>query len=643
MSTFDHRPDIDGLRAISVIPVILFHGNISLFSGGYVGVDIFFVISGYLISRIILQKIENGTFTFSHFFESRVRRIVPALIVLVLFCIVIFFPVMIPEEFLRLSWSSIYTISFLSNFYFYETVGYFTQNADQIPLLHTWSLGVEAQFYAVFPFFVALLYRRSYATLVSGLVVATLVSFILCIYVASVNSSIAFFYFPMRGWELGVGSLLACYDHRVPRNTGCGALMSAIVLVGITFIGVSVVVFDQATAHPGWITLVPVVGAILVIYAAPFDNFIGRLLASRPLVLIGLASYSAYLIHQPLFAYLRIQMPDNGIICETSIVLVGTAILSVISYKFIECPFRKSAIVSRKRLVGFLIIAMFGVGSISVASDASSGFERHYVSGLGDLDRTVYEAVRRARASDGFEAMLDDGACRFWTDGLTDETISRFSSCAEGGAVATIVFGDSHAMDLYNAVYLNFDGDFLVGLAQPGCRVAESLPHCGFDQIKEFLTDRSDRIAQVLFTEKGSYFLNDREAPEVAEHNVIRTLDFLDQLAAELSTVWVGPQIEPRVPFDLRRLRDMSSDTQNSALATALNALDQSIDTLVHARRSSVSYISKIEMVGFDFSTDFFVDGEFTYADETHWSIAGERLFGARLISGMRKQGFFTE
>ena len=287
-----YRPEIDGLRAVAVVPVILFHAGFTLFSGGFIGVDVFFVISGYLITSIILRELEAGTFTFASFYERRARRM--------LCCIPFAWMWMMPLELKGFAVSMASVVAFASNIIFWRQSGYFDTASELKPLLHTWSLAVEEQFYIIFPIALLLIWRFGRKASVLSIAAVAIGSLVLCEYASRYYPSFNFYWAITRAWELMAGALCA-FQILKPKQTRDNTLAA----LGLTLIFVSIFWFDSSTRFPSVYALLPVVGACLIILFARMGTFTARLLSTKPLVAIGLISYSAYLWHQPLFAFAR--------------------------------------------------------------------------------------------------------------------------------------------------------------------------------------------------------------------------------------------------------------------------------------------------------------------------------------------------
>lgn len=334
-----YRSDIDGLRAVAVLAVVLYHAGIPGFGGGFVGVDVFFVISGFLITRIVVDHLDSDDFSIVSFYERRVRRILPAFFAMLLFCSALVPFVFLPEDRRVFSASAAASVLFVSNMLFARTQAYFTDVPHYNPLLHTWSLSVEEQFYIVFPIVLILCakFTRSRLRLVVALL--ALASFALGVWATAALPKIAFYVAPTRAWELLLGSLIALGAFPPLRREAWRELSC---LLGLALVAGSILLLSSGGDFPGVNALFPAVGAALIIHGgAGGRSLVGRVLSLRWLVLIGLVSYSLYLWHWPLFVladYVVIR-PLTGI--ETAGVIAASFLAAFASWRLVEQPFRR--------------------------------------------------------------------------------------------------------------------------------------------------------------------------------------------------------------------------------------------------------------------------------------------------------------
>ena len=385
---FKYRPEIDGLRAFAVLAVILFHAGLGPFTGGYVGVDVFFVISGYLITSIILTEQQAGTFTLIGFYERRIRRIIPALLFMIVACLPMAWLWLNPTRLPYFAEASAATIGFASNIFFWRHTTYFSAIGEMNPLLHTWSLAIEEQFYLVFPAMMLVLYRFGRRFLAALIAALALGSFALAAWVWVDYPASTFFLTPARAWELGVGCLVAFFMAR-PRVAPPAPVASTLAMIGFAMILAPVFLFDRQTSFPGVNALYPVLGTALIILFAGPDNLTGRILGWRAAVGIGLISYSAYLWHQPIFAFARIQYVD------LDAPLTGLALIALIfaiawaSWRFVETPFRDRSRTTGDHVIRLATLTLFiGVG-IGSAPLLGGGFSWRYDSRIAEMATKV--------------------------------------------------------------------------------------------------------------------------------------------------------------------------------------------------------------------------------------------------------------
>ena len=324
-----YREEIDGLRALAVIPVMLFHAGFELFGGGFVGVDVFFVISGYLITTILIEDIENKRFSIINFYERRARRILPALFFVIYACIPFAWMWMDLSQMRDFSQSLVAVSIFASNILFWTESGYFAGAAEEKPLLHTWSLAVEEQYYLLFPIFLILAWRFGKNSVFWIIVLMSASSLLLSEW-GWRNASIANFYLaPARAWELFAGSIAAFMVQKqgVQKNN----LLS---LIGLTAIIFSILAYDENIPFPSVYTLVPVLGVTLIVIYAKKGTLVAKMLSTKLFVGIGLISYSAYLWHQPLFAFARITGNRETIL--SVILFFLSFVFAYLSWKYVE-------------------------------------------------------------------------------------------------------------------------------------------------------------------------------------------------------------------------------------------------------------------------------------------------------------------
>ena len=452
MTKFNYRPEIDGLRAISILPVVFFHSGYQLFSGGYIGVDVFFVISGYLITSIILKLQSKKQFSLLNFYSRRAKRILPSLLLLISISLVTAVYIVPPEEFLVISKSALSSLFFFSNFFFTYNSGYFDISSEYQPLLHTWSLSIEEQFYILFPFF--LIFLSKYKT-------KTLLKIILIIIVFSISfaqwsgnlqlnypfyeenflfyskSEFSSFMMPFgRIWELFIGSAAAIYILNKKKDNDYFSKFqkNLFSFFGIILILYSVFFFDNNTYYPSFNTLIPCVGTLILIFFADQKTIIGKILSNKILVKLGLISYSLYLIHFVFFSFLRYELYIFGENYYKDIfIFFITFLVSYLFWKYYEKPVRNS----KKNYIYYylIILSLFIIifSSIIIKSDGLNKRDRFF------LTKKINESFQRsANGKNCFDIVYKeklDKICKFGVDKEKYDFI---------------LFGDSHSISYFD-------------------------------------------------------------------------------------------------------------------------------------------------------------------------------------------------
>jgi peptidoglycan/LPS O-acetylase OafA/YrhL len=434
-----YRPDIDGLRAIAVVSVILAHAGIKWLSGGFIGVDIFFIISGYLITRHVLGSVEEGRFSFADFYIRRMRRLLPALFVVLSSTIPFSWYLLMPDEFTLYAQSLLGSIFFSANLVFWQTTNYFSPSVEQMPLIHIWSLGVEEQFYLFFPIAFLLVFRFARCWMVPAIALASIASLGLAEWASYRMPVAGFFLLPFRVWEFGIGALCAIAAHR-RHNIG----NRYVSILGLVAIMVANVVFDGATRHPSMLTLLPVLGTAAIIMNDRPDAPGYRLLALRPIVFIGVISYSLYLWHQPVFAYARIVFEASRF--EHFIIPIALAVgLSYLSWRFVEEPFRRRPEFARP--IGFAkVIAPFA-GVLALLGVV-------FYAGTFEMQRLPTD-VRAIMLTEG---RPQTGAQCQWLPGADLDRLMQNCTFGEG-SLRILVTGDSHSGTLVQPLKQLAEGD----------------------------------------------------------------------------------------------------------------------------------------------------------------------------------------
>lgn len=519
LSRPQYRADIDGLRAIAVLSVVGFHAFPKSFKGGFIGVDVFFVISGFLISHIIFESLGKGSFSFREFYARRVRRIFPSLIVVLAACYAIGGFVLFADEYAQLSKHIVAGAGFVANFTFWREAGYFDKAAEAKPLLHLWSLGIEEQFYIVWPLLLFFTWRRRLNFLLLTVLVF-LISFAFNITSAR-SDLVAGFYSPLsRFWELMMGSMLAyltlhkstidrvatglgpiVFKHVSPRHRTI--LQDAKASIGIILIFLGIFGLNEKSTFPGWWALLPTMGTYLLISAGPRAWVNRHILSNRVLVWMGLISYPLYLWHWPLLSFARIiesREPTEGI---RIVAVLISIVLAWTTYKLIERPVRHS----KKRLVAILLAVMILEGSV--------GFVTYINDGYPSEQRPM-------------QAVTERGIGR---DLTCDKQFNRqplFNYCKSNAdaSPSIAVIGDSHAQAIYDGLVARYGHTHrIILMAHSGCPPligtdvypakqpgAKQVCRDIYQQILRFIEDNP--VSTVFLVSRGPSYLNGGPGPE---------------------------------------------------------------------------------------------------------------------------------
>jgi len=618
-----YRSEIDGLRTIAVLSVILYHAQIVVFGhdyfkGGFVGVDIFFVISGYLISRILLSELfEKGKISFFLFYERRARRILPILFTVFLVSFPLAYKYLLPHQFIEYAHSILSATFFGSNIFFYFTnTQYGAEDSLLQPFLHTWSLGVEEQFYILFPIVLLLAYKFAKNHLVTIIAVLILISLTYADWQSTKNTQLNFFMLTSRLWELSIGSLLAFYELKYGRVKH-ELLNQTMPLLGLAMIAYSIVFFDNQTPHPSVITLLPTLGtALIILYSINKTDLVGKVLSWKPIVGVGLISYSMYLWHYPLFALVRLA-DSNVSNDEKYLLILLTIALSIISYFVIEKPFRNKQFFNFKSFARILLITfivIFIKNLYVISSDGIStrfdkfSFTKEYSWNYDELDKSRISVKI--------------------TNDFTGNKLKK-----------VLIIGNSHAIDLNNSILLN---------EKLNSKISSNI--------------YTTQIKELVNNENFTYFVNSTSFLE-AEFIIVSTqyidgdIEALDSLIPLIQKYnknilvfgnnaefkkYRGNQI---ALTDILILESNKSNFNNQndfkkymdsyhfkSLKQSVIENNKKIQSI--AKHHNISYIDKVSLVcnsklkACDSLTNEFKK---TYVDSNHWTVEGAKFFGKKL------------
>lgn len=645
MALSTYRPDIDGLRAVAVLAVVLNHLAARLLPGGYVGVDVFFVISGYLITSIISTEMAEGNFTFAKFYERRARRIFPALFAVMTFTVVAGYFLLLPSDYASALRATLGTLFFSSNFVFWQELqeGYFAPDAKLNPLLHTWSLAVEEQFYVFFPVLLLVCYRFFRQRILWILLACALISLGAAALLVKSRAIEVFFLSPFRAWELLVGSVLAFGAMPKIRSH---ALREALVAGGLLAIMAACFMYDEKTAFPGFSALLPVLGAAAVIHAgASGPTLAGRILQWRPVVYIGLISYSLYLWHWPLIVFANFTNGLGSIKPYLPALLVTSLLMASLSYHFVEKPFRYGCHLTKPRSV-FLSSGVFVafLAAISAAGLINHGFVNRFDTKLVELDR--------ARSPEIPYKSCDTRLPQNWC----------FLGRSEGQA-NTLLWGDSHLLawaPALNAILVRQEQRAIFSTSS-GCpplfgirRTIVSSCAAGNLAVQNHLLVHPEIKTVIMAARWGPYFADEGGLQDIrgngfikgtaaAQNALTATIQWLRDHGKRVILIGPVPEYDKSVPLALaldeiigRGLLASSASEQRSKHVPFLK--------VVHTIQPDVSFsfLDPVQWMCKD-ECQLMKNGVSLYRDAGHLSVAGAMSLEADLVKGLGFVGVILE
>ena len=616
-----YRAEIDGLRALAVVPVILFHAGFELFSGGFVGVDVFFVISGYLITTILIEDIEKNRFSFVNFYERRARRILPALFFVIFICIPFAWMWMLPSQMKDFSQSLIAVSFFASNILFWRESGYFDAAAEEKPLLHTWSLAVEEQYYVLFPIFLFFAWRYGKNKVFWMIVVFAVLSLALSEWGWRNKATANFYLAPTRAWELFAGSIAAF----VVQNRGVQS-NNALSLLGLAAIVFAIFAYDEATPFPSMYALVPVAGVVLLVLFADRETLAAKLLSKKIVVGIGLVSYSAYLWHQPLFAFARIKLIETPSFELMAILSLMSIILAWFSWKFVETPFRNKLRFNRNKIFFLSIVLSSLIFGFGLVGNTTNGYvsQRNFLPFIQkEIEiKAIYEQRQTA---------IRAGICHFNGRGKFQkidvflENWKCINHDDELLAGNVMIIGDSHSAD--KALSLRLNGIDVYQIGGAGCQLVPSYISEERNFCKSIL-----RFAKslVINDELTAVFLSNRfRERELSESYLVAIFDYWKGVDAKVYLWSPMPNFKRQLDAYLggRKGNFLPSYSREKLFFSILNRIEVPDNFIIVKTSSYWCPEGSNDKVCSSFS-----DTGILMADEDHLGVDGATIFGKRII-----------
>jgi len=626
-SNLNYRPDIDGLRAVAVLAVVLHHLSASLVPGGYVGVDVFFVISGYLITGIISREMQEGCFTFARFYERRAKRIFPALFSVLTATLLAGYFLLLPSDYASTLRAAMGTLLFASNMVFWRDMaeGYFAATDNGLnPLLHTWSLAVEEQFYVFFPILLLLCFRYFRRHMALILTICALVSLAGAILWIQSKSVAVFFLLPFRAWELLVGALLAI--NVVP---AIKSLVVREILTGMGLLAILIACFayDTKTISPGLTALVPVLGTAAVIYAGiNGPSLVGRLLEWKPIVYIGLISYSLYLWHWPLIVLTRYAIGLESHTQYISELLFVSLVMASLSYHLIEAPFRRSVWVTPKFVYFSSVVLATILMTISAFGLVHSGFEERFEPTVVQYDKARSPNIPYQNCN----ARPANSWCKL---GYVENKPTVF------------LWGDSHLLSwgpVLNKILSNqqISAEFVTSSACPPLLGVNSSIRvtCAAQNIvvKNYLLDHPEIKTVVISAFWSLYFHQDSELSAMSGNPPVKgmqaasnalngTMQWLFDNNKQVIVIGPVPIYEKSVPLSLALEKSMSHPILHSSRTEQQKKHALFFEIIENAKNDSKNYFQFLDPVQWMCAEDCLIvkDNVSLYRDAHHLSIAG--------------------
>ena len=625
------RVDIDLLRAVAVLAVLLYHFDVPGFNGGFLGVDIFFVISGYLITLHIQDQLKNQDFSFTLFYLRRIRRLYPAMVVTLLLSSItaaFILPKLLLEEFSR---SQIASAAYVSNLYFWSISDYFDTESILKPLLHTWSLAVEEQFYLIWPLFIALTFKHRQQL---AIVLALAVSVLAAEFAWSNSPSLAFYWFPFRVFEFAAGALVCRYSaaNLSPRLKD-GALVAAILVIAV-----SLLVFDEGIRNPGFITMPLCIGTAVVI-ALNHHWFSKQSRVIDFFLRIGLTSYSAYLVHWPLVVFYKLAWPGELSLMVAGLLIAVTLILAELMYRFVERPTARLPLVPR-RAVWFGLVPAVLVVSILI----DRGYPTAY-SYLNPPEKSV-------------QTILDEIPNRREITKLAKQAVSELQlNTSLEPQTRIVVVGDSHSIDVYYALQLalaseRFQVDLINSICDPLTIASIFVP---LEKLYENHVQRQthepsycepihkDFLRNLISNDPHILIFSEAWRRDALAY-LPATLGEIKSNLSDVKIVLLGRNFQlrgiPQILFGaFTNLKLINEEAWNFRYK-ALDALEPALKQI--ADEAGVVFVSKADIVCPINRCRILIEDQILYSDTQHWTVPGMHYYGRHILEKLIDEGLFN-
>ncbi len=592
MNKSKYYPYVDGLRGIAVILVLIYHLNPEIFKGGFLGVDIFFVISGYLITGIIKRKVASHSFNFLEFYYRRIKRLLPCLLTTLLLVLVIGLFILTPAELTEFSKTSVYSLLSVSNIYFYLNSGYFDVASESQLLLHTWSLAVEAQFYLIWPFFIVFICQKISPKHQPLAILLTILLGSTVTWLVSINDpSMAFYLTPFRISEFAIGAFL-CWLKFEPKQSAQFSNLSVLASFALFTLILVLISAEGISYHfPGWIVLIPCLLTAVIIYFGKKSKICTRLLANQPLVFLGKISYAFYLYHWPLIVLFKKKIsPDIDLVSGVAIAVI-TLILAIVTTYVIESPIRKRQFFVENNFINgsllFTLILIFPAVLVFSHAWSSQGYPQRFPSNIAEISLEIQNEKDYR-----FHLQKQNCVDRGWN------ACEVIPSDAEQPVV--LILGDSHGIDGLNILQPHFPDFYYILQSVPGCppmlsndfRQMADLGHPNYDKCLQLL----DNLAMASNYENVDYLVISSYYLHFQPETLINFLNLLPEKLLE-KTLFFGNA--PGFKYDLpdtvirKRSTSFSEEEFEEIFEYKLVVQDQAIRKV--ASEHGLAYVSKLD------------------------------------------------
>lgn len=571
-------PEIDGLRAVAVTAVVLNHAGLPQVAGGFFGVDIFFVISGYLISDLVFSEVKVANFSIISFYQRRCRRLVPALVVMILAIFPFAYLIFLWPELKDFAKTALTSISGLSNFYFYKHSGYFDTDAAMSPLLHTWSLSVEEQFYLFFPILILAVHRLLPHRMLPAYLAVFVISFVLCAYNTVNSPAAAFYLLPYRAWELALGALVSLPHFCPIRSDAVRNICSSI---GVALMAIGIFLLSPKTPYLGLSAAIPCLGAALVIASGRSGgaSLVARVLSTSVPLFIGKISYSLYLWHWPIIVFHRLGLLGTDQMIPLPALLIGGVGVSFLSWKYVEQPFRRSKNV--RLAVAIPLAGLISVAAVAGITILTGGARFRFPEGINQLASYMYYDA---------SVYTREGKCF----GTTFDTFNKSECLAmDPNKKNILLIGDSHAAHLWHGLAQALPGINILQATGSSClplstNAPDTPKNCR--ELTDFIFNdfiRNSPIDGIILN--ASWGGADRERIVTTLNLAKRTVNFV---------AVIGPTIQYDLSLPkLLAVSRLRGDPQFVIQHVSLDLSKTESELKIASAKSGVKYISQIDLL----------------------------------------------